>query len=69
MIYLPDDYVMTCAMWLCMYVENGERPCELTHPVHLQMIFHRKELNPTKSEWFLMQLIFMLVKLKADVYM
>ena len=52
-----------------MYVENGERPCELTHPVHLQMIFHRKELNPTKSEWFLMQLIFMLVKLKADVYM
>ena len=37
-------------MQFCMRVETAERPCELTHLTHLQMIFHRKGLNATKID-------------------
>ena len=45
-----------------MYVKTAERTSELAHLMHLQKIFHRKELNATKDDWFLMHSISILPK-------
>ena len=41
MIQMQGYYVMACIMWFCMHVETVERPCKLTHPKALWMIFHQ----------------------------
>ena len=51
---------MVYAMQFCVHVKTAEIPFKLTHSTHLQMLFHRKELNATKVDWFLSNLAFML---------
>ena len=51
---------MVYAMQLCVHVKTADIPFKLTHSTHLQMLFHRKELNTTKEDWFLSNLAFML---------
>ena len=41
-------------------LKTADIPFKLTHSTHLQMLFHRKELNTTKVDWFLSNLAFML---------
>ena len=60
----------SCARVLCdglcnliLHVcENCWKNFELAHLMHLQKIFHRKELNATKDDWFLMHSISILPK-------
>ena len=56
MIQVQGYYLMACVIWLGINVETAEKPCEICK------WYSAKELSVTKMDWFLTDLIFILIK-------